>query len=157
MNIPGLSERTLRRDIAKSDVTTGPEIQVCIIILCSKVHGKMFLILCVVLDIAFLQTAVLQSATTSNPNACWWIKADGVDVVKGLCESTKGLWSGDVDLNDGHLQLLFQGLQDRLQWIKGIGLKERSDREAIKSDLHTAINNIATDLQFIHSGTKYLA
>ena len=28
MNIPGLSERTLRRDIAESDITTGPQIQV---------------------------------------------------------------------------------------------------------------------------------
>ena len=31
------------------------------------------------------------------------IKADGVYVVKGLCESTKGEWSRDVDLNDGQL------------------------------------------------------
>ena len=34
----------------------------------------------------------------TNPDACWWIKGDGVDVVKGLFESTKGIWSGDVDL-----------------------------------------------------------
>jgi hypothetical protein len=54
------------------------------------------------------------------------------------------------------LQLLFQKLQDRLQWIKGIGLKERSDREAIKSDLNAAMTDIATDLQFVHSGTKHL-
>ena len=27
-NVPGLSERTLRRDIAKSDFAAGPEIQV---------------------------------------------------------------------------------------------------------------------------------
>ena len=28
MNVPALSERTLRRDIAKAEVSTGPEIQV---------------------------------------------------------------------------------------------------------------------------------
>lgn len=30
VNIPALSERTIRRDIASSDFTTGPEIQVCL-------------------------------------------------------------------------------------------------------------------------------
>ena len=29
MNIPGLSERTLRRDIASTDFSTEPKIQVC--------------------------------------------------------------------------------------------------------------------------------
>ena len=32
-------------------------------------------------------------------------------MVKGLCESTKGEWSGYVDLNDSQLQLLYQELQ----------------------------------------------
>ena len=88
-----------------------------------------------------LQTTIIQSATTSDPNAWWWIKADGVDAVKGLCESTKGEWSGDIDLNDGQLQLLNQQLHDRLEWIKGIGM-ERSAHEVIKSDLLAS-----TDLQ----------
>ena len=52
--------------------------------------------------------------------------------MKGLCESTKGEWSRDIDLNDGQLQLLNQQLHDRLQWIKGIGMKERSSREVIE-------------------------
>ena len=74
------------------------------------------------------------------------IKADAVYVVKGLCESTKEEWSGDVDLNDGQQQIFYQELQDRLQWIKGIGMKERSSWEAIKSDL---FNYSTTGLQFI--------
>ena len=107
--------------------------------------------MCIHYKILFsLQTTIIQSATTSDPNAWWWIKGDGVDVVKGLCESTKGEWSGDVDLNDGQLQLLQQQLHE---WIKGIGMKERSAREVIKSDLLASINNSTTDLQFIHSGT----
>lgn len=30
----------------------------------------------------------------------WWLKADRVDVVSGICESVSSEWSGDVDLND---------------------------------------------------------
>ena len=32
MNVPGLSERTLRRDIEKSDFSPGPEIQVSMVV-----------------------------------------------------------------------------------------------------------------------------
>ena len=77
-----------------------------------------------------------------------------MDVVKGLCESTKGEWSGDADLNDGKLKLLYQELQDRLKRISGIGLLERRDRDAIQSDLSTTIDLTVSDLHFIHSGTK---
>ena len=31
-------------------------------------------------------------------------KGDGVDVVKGLWYSVKGLWAGDLDLNNGRVQ-----------------------------------------------------
>ena len=31
VNVPSLSERTIRRDIEKSDISVGPQIQVCII------------------------------------------------------------------------------------------------------------------------------
>lgn len=100
------------------------------------------------------KTSVLESAVHSDPNAWWWIKADGVDVLKGLCESTKGQWSGDVDLNNGQLQLLYKQLQDRLQWIKLIGLNERRHTETIISDLKVATNYLVTDLEFTHSGMK---
>ena len=49
---------------------------------------------------------MLDDAYRSAPNTWWWVKADGVDVVKGLCESVRGVWSGDVDLNDGKLEQL---------------------------------------------------
>ena len=39
------------------------------------------------------------------PEAMWWIKSDGVDVVSGLMESTKRVWNGDVDLGDGVVQM----------------------------------------------------
>jgi len=51
----------------------------------------------------YLKIAVIERAATLSPNTWWWIKGDGVDVVKGLWESVKGQWAGDVDLNDGEL------------------------------------------------------
>ena len=36
------------------------------------------------------------------------IKGDGVDIVKGPFESTKRLWSGDVDLDDAALDKKFR-------------------------------------------------
>lgn len=51
------------------------------------------------------------------PDACWWIKSDGCDVVAGLTESMKSEWGGDTDLGDGELQ---QQYENRLQLVKGI-------------------------------------
>ena len=43
MNVPALSERTMRRDIASTDITIGSDIQVIIIIpiACSFIHACM--------------------------------------------------------------------------------------------------------------------
>ena len=32
-----------------------------------------------------------------NPDAWWWIKADGYDILPGVAESTRGDWTGDID------------------------------------------------------------
>ena len=100
----------------------------------------------------FFQISVLESAAKSNPNAWFWIKADGVDVVKGLCESTRGVWAGDIDLNDGQLKRLYEDLQNEKKWINGIGLKDRRHQEAVRRDLSIAMNKLVTELQFVHSG-----
>ena len=42
--------------------------------------------------------------------------------MKGLFESVAGVWSGDIDLNDGALQSLKEELQSRLSFIQGVGL-----------------------------------
>ena len=99
-----------------------------------------------------LKTAVIEKLATLNPDSWWWIKGDGVDVVKGLWESVKGEWAGDVDLNDGQLQLLYQKLQNQLQWVEGIGLDQRNSIESITEDLEAVMNDIAADLEFIHGG-----
>ena len=99
-----------------------------------------------------LKTAVIEKLATLNPDSWWWIKGDGIDIVKGLWESVKGEWAGDVDLNDGQLQLLYQKLQNQLQWVEGIGLDQRNSIESITEDLEAVMNDIAVDLEFIHGG-----
>ena len=58
-----------------------------------------------------MQVAVLDDAAISHPNSWWWLKADGCDINKGLKESVQQKWSGDVDLNDGHLQKQYEAYQ----------------------------------------------
>ena len=100
-----------------------------------------------------LQSEVLRAASTSNStDTWWWIKGDGCDVVKGICESTRWEWSGDVDLNDGHLKDLQQLFKEQLQWTEGIGLGQRSDINSLKCNLTTALESTGADLHFIHSG-----
>ena len=84
----------------------------------------------------------------------WWIKGDGCDIVKGIWESTRGFWSGDVyiDLNDKKLQNLQQESKQRLTWIEGIGLHKRNLPNLIKEDLLTAKKYISTDLDFVKKG-----
>lgn len=120
MNVPALSERTLRRDIEKSTFSTGPEIQVAYHYRTAKcgIYNPAVILL--------LQTPIPQSAVQSNPGAWWWIKGDGVDVVKGLWESTLGEWSGDADLNDGKLAGMYASYKQRLSTASQLGLDERS-------------------------------
>ena len=55
-----------------------------------------------------MQSNVLDEAAAFHPHSWWWVKADGVDVVEGLGESTRMEWSGDVDLDDGQLQQQYE-------------------------------------------------
>lgn len=93
---------------------------------------------------------VLQEAKASDPHARWWIKGDGVDVVKGLWESTRGQWSGDVDLGDGQLQLLYQKYQERLGRAKELGLEQHTAAD-LEADLTRTLKDVTVDLEFLHS------
>ena len=68
-------------------------------------------------------------------------------MVGGLCESAKGVWSGDVDLNDGSLQQLYRDHQARLEFINAIGVESRARISTIKSDLEDMLHHISKDLQ----------
>lgn len=49
-------------------------------------------------------------------------------MLKGLWESVSGEWAGDVDLNDGKLQQAYEQHQDRIKWLKSIGLQNQGNR-----------------------------
>ena len=50
----------------------------------------------------YVQAHVLDEAK-KEPDTWWWIKADGCDIVPGVAASTQGVWSGNVDMNDGRV------------------------------------------------------
>ena len=53
-----------------------------------------------------MQLSMLAHAVEADPDTWWWIKGDRVDVVRGIGESVRGEWLGDIYLNDGSLDLL---------------------------------------------------
>ena len=81
-NIPAISDRTIRRDIASSGVTIGLNIQVLYTHYVRWGGGHV--------PPSFVWTSVLAEAAPCDRGAKWWIKADadadGYDVVGGLCE-----------------------------------------------------------------------
>ena len=78
---------------------------------------------------------ILDSAVKASPHATWWIKGDGCDIVPGICESVQLKWSGDVDLNTGELKKAYQLYRSRLDFISGIGLKDRQEKSVLLEDL----------------------
>ncbi|XP_065900800.1 uncharacterized protein [Dysidea avara] len=119
VNIPGISERTIRRDIASSEIHLNSQIQL----------------------------TVLDEAAKSNPDAWWWLKADGCDITKGLKESVKLQWSGDVDLNDGSLQKQCDAYNKRLKMAENAGL----DRNQAGEDFKNILKDLAEDLNFLNA------
>ncbi len=132
MNVSALSERTLQRDIANSGFTAGPEIQVVVY---HAREGHHFYTLnfpqsnfsaklqdfpnfesectyILLLTFPPLDKSIGSLAAT-NPGGWFWIKGDGTDVIKGLWESVRGEWGGDVMGNCN----LFDECQ---KWIGGL-------------------------------------
>lgn len=94
----------------------------------------------------------MDAAAKANPGAYWWIKGDGCDLVKGLYESVAGVWSGDVDLNDGSLQRSFDEYKSKLSFISQIGLGSRQGKATIKDDLSIIHKQVLSDKEFIIKG-----
>jgi len=86
----------------------------------------------------------------SHPTAWWWLKADGCDLVKGLKESVKLKWSGDVDLNDGELQEQYNTYIGHLESVKKAGLVQ----EHASVELKRISEDLAKDLQYVQSGIQ---
>ena len=103
----------------------------------------------------YAQTVVIDEAAKAHPNSWWWVKADGCDLVSGLGESTRCVWSGDIDLNDGELSKLRESYQKRLDFIGGTGLDERSGNMCVLEDITTCIDNCSKDIRFLTHSKWY--
>jgi len=64
----------------------------------------------------------------------------------------KQQWSGDVDLNDGSLQMQFAEYKDRLGKAEKVGIK----KEKAEENLDGVLQDLVKDLDFIHSGIPLL-
>ena len=95
-----------------------------------------------------LQLNVLDEAAQHNPNAWWWLKADGCDINKGLKESSRLEWSGDVNLGDGLLQEQYKNYKNRLKSAEKIGLHG----DDIAQELADVLVTLQKDLEFLQSG-----
>ena len=93
---------------------------------------------------------VLEEAAKNHPNSWWWLKADGCDLSKGLKESARLQWSGDVDLNDGSLQKQYKIYRTRLEFAAKVGLN--GGKQGALNDLKVVQTEILEDLQFVTSG-----
>lgn len=99
-----------------------------------------------------MQMLLLDTAAKSNPNAVWWIKGDGADIVPGLYESVQQKWYGDVDLNDGDLQDSYKQYKTRLDFVAGLGLGSRA--RSILEDLRMLHQQILSDKEFMIKGVQ---
>ena len=96
--------------------------------------------------------ALLDAAAKANPDASWWIKGDGCDVVPGLDESMRLVWSGDVDFDTGDLQRAYEVYRSKLEFISSIGLKSRREKGIIKNDLVEIHRQLQSDKEFVIKG-----
>lgn len=101
------------------------------------------------------QYATLDEAKKAHPDASWWIKGDGCDVVEGLGESTKKKWSGDVDLADGDLQQSYKSYMQQLEFAGIVGLPPRSSRDDVGEDLQAVYVSLTQDLETVYSRKFY--
>ena len=99
-----------------------------------------------------LQVEMLDEAHRLLPNAKWWIKADGCDVVKSLEESLRYEWKGDVDLGHGECQRLHREYLDRLQSLTSLtsDIFVSEGRQHVVSCLQSLKCRIVKDLDFMH-------
>ena len=93
----------------------------------------------------------MDEAVIHHPSEWWWLKADGCDLVECLGESVRGVWSGDVDHNDGDLQAQQATYEKRLQSIADMKLTSSVDRQKILHQLDDTKDQLRNDFTFLHN------
>lgn len=61
----------------------------------------------------------------------------------------KGKWSGDVDISDGKLQLLYEQYCDRIKSASSLFCPNPADREVVMKGLCQEKSSLEADLDFI--------
>lgn len=72
------------------------------------------------------------------------------DLVKGLTESMKEVWSGDVNFNDGELERQYKQYQDRLSLIMSVKLS--SNCEELFGQLTSVLHQLEEDVLYLLAG-----
>ena len=100
---------------------------------------------------------VLREAKRVHPDAWWWVKADGCDIVGGLEESMKKEWSGDIDLNDGAANKLHQDYMESLRFLAAVGIRARRARDVLLLDLKHLQADLEIHLTYLSSSKNFMA
>ena len=66
----------------------------------------------------------------------------------------KGIWSGDVDMNDGDLERQYKEYQDRLSMIMSIKLS--SNREELLGQLTLILSQLKADVLYLLTGNPHI-
>lgn len=90
----------------------------------------------------------LEKIKKNCPKGRWWIKADACDVRLGLRESVAGKWSGDENLDDGVLEKLRKEYEERLQFVKSIGIASHD----VGEDFMITVSVLENDKVFLSDG-----
>lgn len=98
------------------------------------------------------QMKALKTAHKNNKGGRWWIKADATDVNKGLRESMKNVWSGDVDFRDGSVKKMHDEYLQQLRFVRNIGLKDRPSTEKIRENVASLKVTLDADELFLKEG-----
>ena len=61
-------------------------------------------------------------------------------------------WSGDVDLGDGELKSKYSKYIKYLEFVRSIGLNNRTSSDDIKEDLEEMCSKLSTENEFLRSG-----
>ena len=95
--------------------------------------------------------ATLDEASRVHPNARWWIKADGCNIISGLEESTRLEWNGDVDFGTSEVQVLHKLYCDRLNCLDKIVADTSVDanRQLVVHTLIDEKHTMSKDIEFI--------
>lgn len=101
-----------------------------------------------------MQVATLSEAHKLHPNANWWIKGDGCDVISGLEESLRLEWHGDVDFGTGELERLYEAYQSRLKKMDVLKLNALLKENTVKILLLLSVEQeqVKSDIKFLAEG-----